>query len=172
MTHVCHKTCLTYAVCVISATEAAARRRSPDAPSFLDSTWYLLARAGSLAYQRWAAMIAAFEVSPTQYKVLMTLGEGHAVCQQRLAELIDVDPRNAVPVVESLVERGLLERAVDPEDRRRRLLGLTPAGRKVARDLASIGAEAEQQILRPLPRADQATLRQMLLSMTEAAGRG
>src|SRR5580692_7722056 len=93
MTHVCHKTCLTYAVCVISATEAAARRRSPDAPSFLDSTWYLLARAGSLAYQRWAAMIAAFEVSPTQYKVLMTLGEGHAVCQQRLAELIDVDPR-------------------------------------------------------------------------------
>jgi|SRR5580698_7959015 DNA-binding MarR family transcriptional regulator len=157
---------------VISATSAADRRRAPGAPSFLDSTWYLLARAGSLAQQRWAAMIADFEVSPSQYKVLMTLGETPALCQQRLAELIGVDPRNAVPIVESLVERGLIERAVDPADRRRRLLGLSPAGRRIAGDLASIGAAAEREILRPLPRADQARLRQMLLSMTAAEGRG
>ena len=144
----------------------------PGGPSFTGSTWYLLARAGSLAYQRWAAMINDFDVSPTQYKVLMTLGESGALCQQRLAELIDIDPRNAVPIVESLVERGLIEREVDPADRRRRLLELSPAGRTVAGDLDSVGAEIEREILRPLPRAEQARLRHMLAAMLDAAGRG
>jgi DNA-binding MarR family transcriptional regulator len=141
-------------------------------PSFLDSTWYLLARAGSLAYHRWAAMITDFDVSPTQYKVLMTLGESGALCQQRLAELIDVDPRNAVPIVESLVERGLIEREVDPADRRRRLLDLSPAGHSIADELASVGAEIEREILRPVPRADQARLRHMLTAMLDAASHG
>jgi DNA-binding MarR family transcriptional regulator len=144
----------------------------PGGPSFLDSTWYLLARTGSLAYHRWAAMITDFDVSPTQYKVLMTLGESGALCQQRLAELIDVDPRNAVPIVESLVERGLIEREVDSADRRRRLLDLSPAGHSIADDLASVGAEIEREILRPVPRADQARLRHMLTAMLDAAGRG
>ncbi len=159
---------------MISAARAGstARRPVPGGPSFLDSTWYLMARAGSLAYQRWAAMITDFDVSPTQYKVLMTLGESGALCQQRLAELIDIDPRNAVPIVESLVERGLIGREVDPADRRRRLLDLSPAGRGVADDLASVGAEIEREILRPLPRADQARLRHMLTAMLDAAGRG
>jgi MarR family transcriptional regulator, temperature-dependent positive regulator of motility len=142
---------------------------SAASPSFRDSTWYLLARAGSLAYQRWAAMIADSEVSPSQYKVLMTLGEAGPLCQQRLAELVRVDPRNAVPIVESLVERGLIGREVDPADRRRRLLDLTTTGRKIADDLASVGAEIELDILRRLPRADQAALRRMLLAMLDTA---
>jgi DNA-binding MarR family transcriptional regulator len=154
---------------VISAADkgGATARRAPGAPSFLDSTWYLLARTGSLAYQHWAAMIAGFDVSPSQYKVLMTLGETGQLCQQRLAELIGVDPRNTVPIVESLVERGLIEREVDPADRRRRVLDLTRTGRKIARDLASIGAEIERDILRPLSRADQDRLRQMMLEILD-----
>jgi DNA-binding MarR family transcriptional regulator len=154
---------------VISAADkgGAPGWRVPGAPSFLDSTWYLLARTGSLAHQHWAAMIAEFDVSPSQYKVLMTLGEAGPLCQQRLAELIGVDPRNTVPIVESLVERGLIEREVDPADRRRRVLDLTRTGRGIVRDLASIGAEIERDILRPLPRADQARLRQMMLKILD-----
>jgi DNA-binding MarR family transcriptional regulator len=159
---------------VISAPQdgSAARWLGPDGPSFTGSTWYLLARAGSLAYQRWAAMITDYDVSPTQYKVLMTLGESGALCQQRLAELIEVDPRNAVPVVESLVERGLIGREIDPADRRRRLLDLSPAGRSLTDELATVGAAIEREILSPLPRADQTRLRHMLTAMLDAAGRG
>jgi DNA-binding MarR family transcriptional regulator len=154
---------------VISAADkgGATGCRAPDAPSFLDSTWYLLARTGSLAYQHWVALIADFDVSPSQYKVLMTIGETGPLCQQRLAELIGVDPRNTVPIVESLVERGLIEREVDPADRRRRVLDLTRTGRGIARDLASIGAEIERDILRPLSQADQARLRQMMLEILD-----
>jgi DNA-binding MarR family transcriptional regulator len=158
---------------VISATDHGGRAHpeAPGGPSFLDSTWYLLARTGSLAYQRWAAMIADFDVSPSQYKALMSLNETGPLGQQQLAELIGVDPRNAVPIVESLVERGLVEREVDPADRRRRMLDLTRAGRRVSGDLASLGTEIESDILRPLSRADQASLRRMLLAMQDAAHR-
>ena len=120
-----------------------------------------------MAYQHWVALIADFDVSPSQYKVLMTLGETGPLCQQRLAELIGVDPRNTVPIVESLVERSLIEREVDPADRRRRVLDLTRTGRGIARDLASIGAEIERDILRPLSQADQARLRQMMLEILD-----
>jgi DNA-binding MarR family transcriptional regulator len=152
---------------VISATGqgGGSRSRAAERPPFLDSTWYLLARTGSLAHHHWAAMIADFDVSPSQYKVLMTLGEIGPIGQQDLAELIGVDPRNAGPIVESLVERGLIEREVDPADRRRRMLGLTWTGRGVCGDLAAVGAELESDILRPLPLADQARLRQMMLAI-------
>jgi DNA-binding MarR family transcriptional regulator len=143
-------------------------RRVPARPAFLDSTWYLLARTGALAKQRWAAMLADFDVSPSQNKVLMTLSETGPVCQQFLAELIGVDPRNTVPIVESLVERGLVGREVDSADRRRRVLDLTPAGREITGQMASIGAEIERDILSPLSRADQARLRHMMLEILGA----
>jgi len=146
----------------------ASGHRIPGGRFFLDSTWYLLAKTGTLAHQRWAAMLADFDVSPSQNKVLMTLGETGPVCQQFLAELIGVDPRNTVPIVESLVARGLVGREVDPADRRRRVLDLTPAGREITGQLASIGAEIERDILRPLSPTDETRLRRMLLEILEA----
>jgi MarR family transcriptional regulator, temperature-dependent positive regulator of motility len=143
----------------------------PPVPSFLDSTWYALARAGSLAHQRWAGMIADFDISPGQYKVLMTLRETGALCQQALAALIGVDPRNAVPIVESLAERGLIEREIDRTDRRRRVLTLSAAGRRITADLESVGTQIERDILCPLSHADQARLGAMLHAMLAASGR-
>ncbi len=147
----------------------ATGHRIPGGRFFLDSTWYLLAKTGSLAHQRWAAMLADFDVNPSHYKVLMTLSETGPVGQQRLAELIGVDPRNTVPIVESLVERGLIDREVDPADRRRRVLDLTATGRGIARELASVGTEIERDILRPLSPADQARLRDMMLAILDGS---
>jgi DNA-binding MarR family transcriptional regulator len=144
----------------------------PPRPAFLDSTWYALSRAGSLARQRWAGMIADFDISPGQYKVLMTLGETGSLCQQALAGLIGVDPRNAVPIVESLAERGLIERGVDRADRRRRVLTLTAAGRRMTADLESVGTRIEGDLLRPLPPGDTGRLRAMLLALLAASGDG
>ncbi len=126
---------------------SSGRRLLPRGPSFLDSTWYTLARAGSLAHQRWAGMIADFDINPGQYKVLMTLGETGSICQQALASLIGVDPRNVVPIVDSLAERGLIERAVDRADRRRRLLTLSAAGLRPTAGLASVGTQIERDLL-------------------------
>ena len=114
-------------------------------------------------------MLARLNVSPGQYGALMALGQVGRVGQHRLAELIGVDPRNAVPIIDALAEQGLVSREVDPSDRRRRVLQLTTRGRAVAGNLASVAAEIEADLLRPLPPDDQASLRRMLLALLNAA---
>ena len=145
--------------------------RAPPGPlTFQASTWYLMALAGSQAHHLWADMLARLHVSPSQYKVLRALSESGPLGQHQLAELIAVDPRNAVPLIDSLAERGLLAREVDAADRRRRVLTLTARGQKLAADLASIGAEIENDFFSPLTTAEQQSLRQMLLSLLRAYG--
>jgi DNA-binding MarR family transcriptional regulator len=141
----------------------------PGGLPFQRGNWYLLYKAGQFARQRWNAMLAQLNVSPTQYGALMALGEAGRLGQHRLAELIGVDPRNAVPIVDALAEQGLVTREVDPADRRRRVLELTAAGRAVAQNLASVAAEIETDLLRPLTAGEQASLHRMLLALLDAA---
>jgi DNA-binding MarR family transcriptional regulator len=141
---------------------------SPGPLTFQASTWYLLAMAGSRARHLWAGVLAQRHVSPSQFKVLRALSESGPMGQHELADLIAVDPRNVVPLIDSLAERELLARCVDPADRRRRVLTLTASGQEVAAELASIAAEIEHDFLSPLTSAEQQSLRQMLLSLLRA----
>jgi DNA-binding MarR family transcriptional regulator len=141
----------------------------PQGLPFQRGNWYLLYKAGALARHRWSAMLAQLNVSPGQYGALMALGEAGRLGQHRLAELIGVDPRNAVPIIDALAEQGLVSREIDPSDRRRRMLQLTARGRAVAGNLASVAAEIETDLLRPLAPGEQASLRRMLLALLDAA---
>jgi DNA-binding MarR family transcriptional regulator len=91
----------------------------------------------------WAAMRALVEAQPTKQRLrdaldlgrgsgrvksLMWLTEG-PLSLSGLAEAIGVDAPYATLIVDSLEERGLVERQPDPADRRRKLVTLTPAGR-------------------------------------------
>ena len=149
--------------------DSAAALPLPGCLSYQNGNWYLMAKTGSLARQRWAGMLAELKVSPSQYGVLMTLGEAGPLGQQRLAELVGVDPRNAVPIIDALAAQGLVRREVDPADRRRRVLDLTAKGQGVVGELASVGAKIERDLLSPLTPAEQATLRRMLLALLDAA---
>lgn len=154
-----------------SAMRADTADPTPTRPGLLTyqaSTWYLLAQAGSQARHLWSGVLAQLHVSPSQFKVLRALSESGPLGQHQLADLIAVDPRNAVPLIDSLADRGLLAREVDPADRRRRVLTLTARGQKIATDLASIAAEIENDFLSPLSTAEQQSLRQMLLSLLRA----
>jgi MarR family transcriptional regulator, temperature-dependent positive regulator of motility len=154
---------------VDSEPEQGGAPPSPCSLSFQNGNWYLMAKTGSLARQRWSGMLAQLKVSPSQYGVLMALGEAGPLGQQRLAELVGVDPRNAVPIIDALAAQGLVHREVDPADRRRRVLDLTAKGRRIVGDLASVGAEIERDLLSPLTPAEQVTLRRMLRALLDAA---
>jgi DNA-binding MarR family transcriptional regulator len=70
-----------------------------------------------------------------------------------------------VPVVDGLVDRGLIGREVDPADRRRRVLTLTDGGRTVVGDLIETGTEIEERFLRALKPAERTQLRRVLLAL-------
>jgi len=141
----------------------------PGGLSFQSGTAYLLGKVGAVARQRWTATLAQTGVSPSQFLVLMALAETGPVCQQFLARVIGIDPRNIVPILDSLEARGLVSRETDPADRRRRLIDLTGAGRRIVAELSALGAQTERELLAPVPQADQESLRQILRSVLDAA---
>lgn len=64
-------------------------------------------------------------------KALLHLTEG-PLTLGKLAEAVKVDPPYATLIVDTLEERGFVERRPDPADRRRKLVAVTPAGEEAA----------------------------------------
>jgi DNA-binding MarR family transcriptional regulator len=64
-------------------------------------------------------------------RALLHLTEG-PLSLGKLAEAVKVDPPYATLIVDTLEERGFVERRPDPADRRRKLVAVTPAGEEAA----------------------------------------
>jgi DNA-binding MarR family transcriptional regulator len=141
-------------------------------PRFQGGTGYLLAMAGAASRRRWVEGLARLNVTPSQFKVIMTLHEADFLGQRQLAGQIGIDPRNCVPIIESLVEADLVSRQVDDTDRRRRDLRLTKKGRQLAAELESVNAEIEATLMSFLSMKDHAALRRLLIAVLGAAESG
>jgi DNA-binding MarR family transcriptional regulator len=103
----------------------------------------------------WAAMRALVEGQPTKQRLrdALDLGRGSGrvksliwltegpLSLSGLAAAIGVDAPYATLIVDSLEERGLVERQPDPADRRRKLVTLTPAGRVAVAEVLRIQLE-------------------------------
>lgn len=73
-------------------------------------------------------------VAPHQYSALCRLAEGPCTPSE-LAEIEKVSGPSMTRTVAALVEKGLVERAVDPADRRQVNLSLTPAARTLLKEI-------------------------------------
>jgi DNA-binding MarR family transcriptional regulator len=143
------------------ATTAAAT----EPKELLASTGFLLARLGMESRKRFARMMAQHDLSTHHFGLLVALGEHRALPQQQLGQIMGVDPRNAVPIIDELEARELITRQPDPQDRRRYNVALTAAGRKLIRDLRQSGAKLEQEMLTALSDSEQSSLHALLLKL-------
>jgi DNA-binding MarR family transcriptional regulator len=92
------------------------------------------------------------------YAVLLRLDENGSTpirTQAALAESVRADKTRIIPVLDDLAARGLLDRRPDPQDRRVRLLSLTPEGRRLRETVQSAIQEGEERLLARLPAADR-----------------
>ncbi|MFI7534353.1 MarR family winged helix-turn-helix transcriptional regulator [Streptosporangium sp. NPDC049376] len=132
---------------------------------FERGTGFLLARLGSLAARSWAAFLTGHDLTQAQYVVLATLGAQGPVGQRRLAELVAVDARNIVPVLDSLAARGLVERRTHETDRRRRTVALTEGGNALLGTLAVTAAAEQDRFLHALDRRERERLNHLLRAL-------
>jgi len=107
--------------------------------------------------------------------MLMALVPLTAASQQQLSRAVGVDPRNAVPIIDALQHRGLVERRADPADRRRHTIALTAAGQAMVGELRQSGQELEDRFLDSLTEAERAglhaALAKLYATVTSAAQR-
>ncbi|MCO5988985.1 MarR family winged helix-turn-helix transcriptional regulator [Actinoallomurus spadix] len=136
-------------------------------PELRADTGYLLTRLGGESRRRWARMLAEHGMTPHHYGALITLENVKVTHQQHLAELIGVDPRNAVSVVDLLERRGLIERTRDPADRRRHAIRLTAEGHATFETLRHAGEAIEREMFDGLTGDERTALHALLQRLFE-----
>lgn len=111
--------------------------------------------------QRHAAIFAAGmdnEVTATQWAALAKLHERGPMSQNRLGRSIAMDAATVKGVIDRLSARGLTGTRPDPDDRRRRLVALTPAGEALVRRLVPRAFAITEDTLAPLDPAAREAL--------------
>jgi DNA-binding MarR family transcriptional regulator len=135
-----------------------------DSPAALGD---LLMGAARTLRRRFGAVLAPWELSPHQARALRVVSAGDGVRLSELAEALRIAPRSATEVADGLQERGLVERAADPTDRRAVVLTATAAGRQVQREVDDARAADSAELFGRLSAADRADLARILRSLTD-----
>ncbi|WP_275197466.1 MarR family transcriptional regulator [Bradyrhizobium sp. CSA207] len=89
---------------------------------------YLIRRLHQIHVALFQEACSAFEVTPLQYSLLSALAVRETADQTTLAADIALDRTTTTGALKRLAARGLVERAVNKDDRRARSCRLTPAG--------------------------------------------
>ncbi|MFC4587576.1 MarR family winged helix-turn-helix transcriptional regulator [Sphaerisporangium corydalis] len=96
------------------------------------------------------------------YRLLATLAEFGPASQAALGRRSGIHLSDMVATINELAERELVERALDPSDRRRNIISLTPAGERRLRLLEKRLAESQDELLAPLSPEERERLTELL----------
>jgi MarR family transcriptional regulator for hemolysin len=82
-----------------------------------------------------------FGITRAQWVVLVRLDRFEGLKQAELAEMLDLQPITLTRLLDRLAECDLIERRPDPNDRRAKLLFLTPKAKPLLERLGDLGNE-------------------------------
>lgn len=130
-----------------------------------DQVGHLLRRA----HQRASAIFQthmAESLTPQQYAALIKIRDFGSVSQNQLGRAVAMDPATSQGVVQRLIGKHLVQRRNDPQDRRRTLLTLTPAGEELAERLIPLGRTITAETLEPMSKDEQTAFLKLLKKLT------
>jgi MarR family transcriptional regulator, temperature-dependent positive regulator of motility len=108
------------------------------------------------------------DLTPMLWGVLSAVLEEPGSGQWQLAARIGVDAATFGQMIESLEQKGLVIREVDPDDRRARQLYGTKQGAALRQRLRPSLVAAQERLLAPLSKAERTALLDMLVRLVEA----
>lgn len=107
-------------------------------------------------------------VTPVQFALLFAASKEPGLDQRTLAGRIGLNTSTIGAVVDRLEGRELIERKVSPDDRRVRLLSVTPSGKKLLQSVMPAMLRAQGRMLAPLPTADRQKFMAMVKRIVES----
>ena len=116
----------------------------------------------------WADSIAHTGLAPHQARALRVIAAEGPLRPGLLADRLRIAPRSVTEVVDALVERALVRREPDPEDRRAMTLTITDAGHALVGEITAIRrAHTERVFDAVLSGEEQDTLAVLLGRLAE-----
>ena len=140
-------------------------KRLPE--ELVASPLFLLKRLGMAAKEQAFDAYEQAGLHPYHYAILAALDEGSRETQGAIAEALGYDKGQLVGLLDELEEAGLIERRRDPADRRRHVVRMTTAGRKMLERLRKLSAKLEDEFLAALDDAQRRELQDILLRLAE-----
>ena len=140
-------------------------QRFPE--ELVSSALFLLKRLGMAAKER---SIEAYEdagLHPYHHAILAVLDAGSSETQGAIADALGYDKGQLVGLLDELEEAGLVERRRDPADRRRHVVQMTAAGRRMLERLRGLSKQLDEEFLASLTEQERQELHALLLKLAE-----
>lgn len=102
--------------------------------------------------------------------VLMVLGQFAPVTSRHLSRIMDINPGTISVYVQSLVQKGLVHKEQDHEDRRNWWLSLTESGEMAYQTTRASAIEYTRDFLSALDELEQLTLHRLILKASHSLG--
>lgn len=144
-------------------TETSADQRIKNEPYDFQtgSLGYALRRAQVRTYDLYYAMLSSLELSPARLTALSIIATESEITQAVLAQKLGITAASVLKLVDFLEDSGLIVR-LTCEDRRKYVLGLTPAGREKLEEVRRRIPAYEHRIAQQLSDEERALLLSLL----------
>ncbi len=127
---------------------------------------YQLRRAQLLVFQSFSRHLQERQVTPTQFAVLVLIGNNPGLTQRVLSEAVGTDQSTLVSLLDRLEARDWIARQRSPQDRRYHVLSLTDAGTQALTVLTDLVKEQDDALSAMLTPAERAQLMGLLARLT------
>jgi DNA-binding MarR family transcriptional regulator len=147
---------------------AATTAAEAPLPALADLPGHHIRRLQQIAVAIFLEETEAQGITPVQFAALAELARQPGIDQRTLGRRIGFDTSTIGGVIDRLQARGLVQRALSPDDRRVRLLSLTVAGQALLQAVLPPMHRAQQRMLAPLAPAERPEFMRMLRQLVEA----
>jgi len=147
----------------VMTTSGKVATRLPE--ELTSSALFLLKRLGMSAKERSFSAYEELGLHPYHHAILAALDEDRRETQGAIADALGYDRGQLVGLLDEMEEAGLVERRRDPEDRRRQVVVMTPAGKKTLVKVRAVAQQLDDEFLAPLTAEQRKQLQKLLLAL-------
>lgn len=129
---------------------------------------FLVRRLNQIHYAMFFEECTEGNVTPVQYGILTVLSQHPWLDQTAIGYELGLDRTTSADVIKRLEEKELVERRVNPHDKRSRQANITQGGLGIMETLKKGMARSQQRLIEPLSPADRKTFLSLLAELVEA----
>ncbi|PWW08700.1 MarR family transcriptional regulator [Paenibacillus cellulosilyticus] len=145
----------------------ASTYNQPDEES-ADIFYLLVTTARILKFEfekQLAALNLPIPISGPRLRLMMEVWKAERIRMNELAAKLELKPRTITDFVNALERNGLIQRSIDPTDRRATILSLTDMAKPHIKTIRSVSAEIAEKLMEKLSAEQRGQLKDLLVTL-------
>jgi DNA-binding MarR family transcriptional regulator len=131
-------------------------------PNLQASLAYCLVKSAQLIRNEMDICLEEYNLCTAHVGILNVLFYSPTQNQIELGSHLGIDKATMVKLIDGLEELKFLERSIDPEDRRAKIITITKEGRKLSEKLSKLRFEIEEEYLADFDKKEREQIRKIL----------